>query len=102
VFSRNPWPFSEQNFNADPNPNGGYPMGTDPTPTPLLINEKQTRILLGMGKQKLFQLTRCHAIPSRKIGKMLRYVPAEISAWVACGCPTEPGSDVRVRKAVKP
>ena len=58
--------------------------------------------LLCMGERRLWLLTNCKAIPSRKIGKSVRYAPAELAAWVACGCPTEPGSAERVRREVRP
>lgn len=69
------------------------------TPAPLLIDAKAARALLALGERRLWVLTNCKAIPSRKIGKSVRYAPAELAAWVSCGCPTEPGAADRVRKA---
>jgi predicted DNA-binding transcriptional regulator AlpA len=74
--------------------------GTIPTPAPLLIDAKAARLAISMGERKLWSLTNCRAIPSRKIGKSVRYSPAELAAWVACGCPTDPGAGDRVRKEV--
>jgi len=78
---------------------------TDPTlnataPAPLLIDAKAACILLSMGRRRLWELTNCRAIPSRKIGRSVRYSPVELAAWVTCGCPTESGAGDRVRKAV--
>jgi predicted DNA-binding transcriptional regulator AlpA len=68
---------------------------------PMLVDAKATQVLLCMGERRLWELTNCGAIPCRKIGRSVRYVPAEIAAWVECGCPTEPGSGERVREAVR-
>lgn len=69
--------------------------------TPLLIDAKTARVLLCMGERRLWELTNCRAIPSRKIGKSVRYSPAELEAWVAAGCPTDPGSADRVMAAIR-
>lgn len=69
-------------------------------PVPLLIDAKAAQALLCMGERRLWVLTNCKAIPSRKIGKSVRYSPSELAAWVAAGCPTEAGAGERVRKAV--
>ncbi len=70
-----------------------------PSTTALLIDAKKARVLLCLGKTRLWVLTNCNAIPSYKIGGSVRYSPAELKAWIACGCPTEGGAAVRVRKA---
>ena len=67
---------------------------------PLLIDAKTARVVLCMGERRLWLLTNCRAIPSRKIGKSVRYSPEELAAWVACGCPTEPGAAERVRDSL--
>ncbi|MDZ4686820.1 MAG: hypothetical protein SH850_17240 [Planctomycetaceae bacterium] len=76
-------------------------MTNDTSTSPLLIDAKATKALLGIGERRLWLLTNCKAIPSRKIGASVRYSPAELAAWVACGCPTAAGSADRVRKAVR-
>ena len=68
--------------------------------TPLLINAKAASQLLGISPRKLWSLTNCNAIPSRRIGGAIRYAPVELEAWIASGCPTEAGAGVRVRKSV--
>ena len=69
--------------------------------TPLLIDAKQAAVMLSLGARRLWSLTNCRAIPSRKIGRSIRYVPEEISAWIASGCPTDPGAADRVRGAIR-
>ena len=69
---------------------------------PLLINSKEACAILGIGLRKLWSLTNCNAIPSRKIGVMVRYSPIELAAWIELGCPTKAGAGDQVRKAVKP
>ena len=72
-----------------------------PTPTaPLLLDGKATQCTLKIGERRLWVLTNCNAIPSYRIGKSVRYSPAELAAWVACGCPTDPGSAERVRRGM--
>jgi hypothetical protein len=72
-----------------------------PTPAPLLIATKAACVLLSMGERRLWVLTNCRAIPSRKIGRSVRYCPTELAAWVAAGCPTEAGAGDRIRKAMR-
>lgn len=67
---------------------------------PLLITAKSAGALLGIASRRLWALTNCRAIPSRRIGRSVRYAPIELAAWVALGCPIQPGSGERVRKAV--
>lgn len=69
--------------------------------TPLLINAKAACAILGIGMRKLWSLTNCNAIPSRKIGVMVRYSPTELAAWIESGCPTNAGAGEQVRKAVR-
>jgi len=59
---------------------------------PLLIDAKAAAVMLAIGSRTLWTLTKCQAIPSRQIGRSVRYCPEELRAWVVCGCPTDPGS----------
>ena len=68
---------------------------------PLLINSKDASEILGISSRKLWSLTNCNAIPSRKIDSMVRYSLAELAAWCECGCPTNAGAGDQVRKAVR-
>ena len=40
-------------------------------------------------------------IPYVKIGRSVRYCPTELAAWVALGCPVDPGAADRVKKAAR-
>jgi predicted DNA-binding transcriptional regulator AlpA len=73
---------------------------TNPTTAPLLIDAKAAYALLCMGERRLWELTNCRAIPSHRVGRSVRYVPAELAAWVAAGCPTESGAGDRIRRAM--
>lgn len=68
--------------------------------TALLIDSKTAAGMLALGTRTLWALTKCNAVPSRSIGRAVRYSPAELRAWIAAGCPTKPGSANRVRKGV--
>lgn len=69
--------------------------------TPLLISAKAAAAMLCIGPRTLWTLTNCGAIPSRKIGRAVRYCPDELRAWIDAGCPTEPGSADQIRQAIK-
>ncbi len=69
-------------------------------PEPLLVDATQAAAMLHISARRLWTLTNCRAIPSRRCGRSLRYQPAELRAWIAAGCPTDAGAGDRVRKAV--
>ena len=64
----------------------------------LLITAKAVQVSLSMGERRLWELTNIGAIPSYKIGKSVRYSPAEVAGWVAAGCPTNVRAGDRMRK----
>lgn len=66
----------------------------------LLVGGSTARHILSIGERTLWTLTNCRAIPSHRIGRSVRYVPAELAAWVAAGCPTESGAGDRIRRAM--
>lgn len=72
-----------------------------PAPIPALINARGAAAMLAIGARSLWSYTNCRAIPSRRIGRSVRYVPAELLAWVDMGCPTDPGAADRVRTAMQ-
>lgn len=57
--------------------------------------------MTGLGERSVWSLVNRNAIPHRRVGRAILFVPAEVSAWVAAGCPTDPGAADRVRKAVR-
>jgi len=86
---------------AEGNPEPATPgPPQDPVSPPLLIDRRTARRSLSIGDRRLWELTNCNAIPSRRIGRSVRYEPSELRAWVAMGCPTEPGAGKRVRAEV--
>lgn len=72
-----------------------------PKHTPLLIDAKAAVSLLAIGARTLWTYTNCRAIPSRKIGRAVRYCPDELRAWIAAGCPTDAGAADGVRSAMQ-
>lgn len=64
---------------------------------PMLIPAKEAAERLSLSVRKLWSLTQCRALPSRRIGRSVRYSPVELHAWITAGCPTEPGAADRIR-----
>lgn len=79
------------------------PDGSEDWPkfTPLLVGSPEAAGLLALSPRKLWTLTRCDAVPAHRIGRSVRYAPAELAAWIAAGCPEAPGSARRVRAAMR-
>ena len=71
-------------------------LPTTPGAAPILINSKAACKFLSLSPRRLWTLTNNGAIPSRKIGRSVRYVPAELAAWVAAGCPCKAGAAARI------
>lgn len=69
-------------------------------PPPLLINVRSACQVLAIGRRKLWSLTICNAIPSRRIGRSVRYNPAELRAWIEAGCPLHAGAADEVRDSM--
>jgi predicted DNA-binding transcriptional regulator AlpA len=67
-----------------------------PVAAPTLIKVPAACEFLCMSPRRLWTLTNNGAIPSRKIGRSVRYVPAELAAWVTAGCPCKAGSGTRI------
>lgn len=79
-------------------PSGG---SSSSEPIPLLLGSPDAAGLLAISPRKLWSLSRCDAVPHHRIGRLVRYSPAELAAWVAAGCPEAPGSARRVRAAMR-
>jgi len=69
--------------------------------TSLLINAKAAAKKLSLGPRTLWSLTNRRAVPSRKIGRSVRYCPDELAAWIEADCPTDAGAADRVRAAMR-
>ena len=50
---------------------------------PLLIDAKDAAALLAIGTRKLWSLTNSGQIPHVRIGRLIRYAPADLQAWIA-------------------
>ncbi len=59
---------------------------------PLLVTVSEAASLLSISERKLGELTRTRAVPSKRIGRVVRYSPQELAHWIELGCPTAPGS----------
>ena len=83
-------------------PSFGNPTNDDTTAAngAWLIELPQAAQVLGVSTRRVQTLVASNAVPFRRIGRQLRFEPAELRAWIACGCPVEPGSAVRVRKTI--
>lgn len=57
--------------------------------------------LTGLGERTVWLLVNRNALPHRRVGRAIMFVPSEVAAWVGCGCPTEGNAADRVRKAVR-
>lgn len=67
----------------------------------MLINVPAACRVLTIGRRKLWSLTICNAIPSRRIGRSVRYDPAELRAWIRAGCPTHACAANEVRESME-
>jgi excisionase family DNA binding protein len=67
----------------------------------LLVKARDAAAMLGIGERTLWSLTKRGAVPSRRIGRAVRYPVAELRAWLDAGCPTEPGAAEGVRAAMR-
>lgn len=68
---------------------------------PWLIDTPEAARLLNISERKLWSLSRCGAIPSRRIGRRLLFDPIELRGWLDAGCSTSPGAGGRVRRAMR-
>jgi len=77
------------------------PMTMTTPDSTLLIDARAAAQKLGLGARTLWSLTNRDALPSRRIGRLVRYDPVELAAWIEADCPTEPGAASRVRRAMR-
>ena len=63
----------------------------------LLITAKEAAGRLGISDRTLWDYTNRGAIPCVRIGRLVKYRPHELIAWLDAGAPTEPGSAMRVQ-----
>ena len=85
-------------------PIAAYTPSTMPTdPTPLMLRGLKAGCrLTGLGERLLWSLVNRNAIPHRRVGRALMFVPEEVAAWVAAGCPTDANAADRIRQGGRP
>jgi predicted DNA-binding transcriptional regulator AlpA len=72
------------------------------TPAPMMLRGiRAGRRLTDLGERTVWRLVNCNALPHRRVGKAILFVPDEVAAWISAGCPTEAGAAERVRKGVR-
>ena len=49
---------------------------------PLLVKPPEAARLLAVSPRTLWGLTNCGEIPCVKIGRLVRYVPADLETWI--------------------
>jgi excisionase family DNA binding protein len=57
--------------------------------------------LTGLGERTVWLLVNRNALPHRRVGRAILFVPDEVSAWIAADCPTDANAAVRVREGMK-
>ncbi len=57
--------------------------------------------MTGLGERTIWLLVNRNALPHRRVGRAILFVPDEVRAWIRAGCPTDAGAGDRVRKAVR-
>lgn len=57
--------------------------------------------MIGLGRRTTWQLINADALPHRRVGRALVFIPAELQAWLDADCPTDPGSAARVRLGMR-
>jgi predicted DNA-binding transcriptional regulator AlpA len=57
--------------------------------------------LTGLGERTVWSLINRNALPHRRVGRAVMFVPDEVAAWIALGCPTDADAAKRVRKAAR-
>ncbi|UCD51439.1 MAG: helix-turn-helix domain-containing protein [Phycisphaerales bacterium] len=55
---------------------------TEPHAQPLLLTARQTARLLSISERSLYSLTKAGDLPAVRIGRSVRYDPADIRAWI--------------------
>jgi len=55
----------------------------NPAPAPLLLSPREAAQMLAISPRKLWSLTHAEkAIPFVKCGRLIRYSPADLQAWI--------------------
>lgn len=57
-------------------------MTADPSPAPMLVNVKTAARLLSISSRKLWSMTAGGELPCVRCGRLVRYDPADLRAWI--------------------
>ncbi|MCX5670336.1 MAG: AlpA family phage regulatory protein [Planctomycetota bacterium] len=77
------------------------PVAPAVAPLPLLIDAAEACRLLGIGRSLFFALKSAGRLPDPvHLGRSVRWGRAELTAWVAAGCPPRETWESRYRKAL--
>lgn len=57
--------------------------------------------LTGLSERTIGRLVARNALPHRRCGRALLFLPDELRAWADLGCPDDPGAAERVRAAMR-
>ena len=58
------------------------PTLTSPV-TPLLVDRREAARLLSLSERTIFTLTKSGQLPSKRIGRNVRYCPVDLVAWLS-------------------
>ena len=53
---------------------------------PIMVGRPDAAAMLGIGQRKLDELTRCGAIPHRRVGSRVLYRIVDLEIWAEQGC----------------
>ncbi len=69
-------------MNAHQEPHQLPPEPDSSRPTPLLVDAREAARLLGIGTRLLWALTNRREVPSVRIGRLVKYRPSDLRAYV--------------------
>jgi len=59
-----------------------HPQPADAEPLQPLLIAKEAAALLRISERKLWQLQNCGEVPAVRLGRAVRYDPADVRAWI--------------------
>lgn len=59
-----------------------HTAGGGPAAVTLLLRPRDAANALAISQRKLWELTRCGDVPAVRIGRAVRYSPADLAAWI--------------------
>ena len=57
--------------------------------------------LLGLSQRTVATLIAANALPHRRVGRALLFLPDEIEGWLSAGCPRHEGAADEVRRGMR-